>query len=120
MALNSLGVLAAVQALGGDLALDDARARRPEAAGRARRSAPCSTSAGARFVLIDESYNANPASMRAALATLGAAEPGSAGRRIAVLGDMLELGPEGAAPASRARRADRGAPGSTSSSRPGR
>jgi UDP-N-acetylmuramoyl-tripeptide--D-alanyl-D-alanine ligase len=56
---------------------------------------------GARFALplsggaaevIDESYNANPASMRAALALLGAAKPRAGGRRIAVLGDMLELG----------------------------
>jgi UDP-N-acetylmuramoyl-tripeptide--D-alanyl-D-alanine ligase len=42
--------------------------------------------------LIDESYNANPASMRAALALLAQAEIGPGGRRIAVLGDMLELG----------------------------
>ncbi|MBZ0217352.1 MAG: hypothetical protein K8F25_12415, partial [Fimbriimonadaceae bacterium] len=42
--------------------------------------------------LIDESYNANPASMAAALATLGQTAPGAGGRRIAVLGDMLELG----------------------------
>jgi UDP-N-acetylmuramoyl-tripeptide--D-alanyl-D-alanine ligase len=41
-------------------------------------------------VLIDESYNANPMSMRAALATLGARRSG-AGRRIAVLSDMLEI-----------------------------
>ena len=42
--------------------------------------------------IIDESYNANPASMRAALALLGAAKPGPNGRRIAIIGDMLELG----------------------------
>jgi UDP-N-acetylmuramoyl-tripeptide--D-alanyl-D-alanine ligase len=42
--------------------------------------------------VIDESYNANPASMRAAFETLAAATPGPGGRRIAVLGDMLELG----------------------------
>jgi len=46
------------------------------------------------ITLIDESYNANPASMRAALALLGASAVGGRGRRIAVLGDMLELGPE--------------------------
>ena len=49
------------------------------------------------MLLIDESYNANPTSMRAALALLGQVPMQGLGRRIAVLGDMLELGPEGAA-----------------------
>jgi len=44
------------------------------------------------FLVIDESYNANPASMRAALAMLAGAKPAPGGRKIAVLGDMLELG----------------------------
>ncbi len=44
------------------------------------------------ITLIDESYNANPASMRAAIAMLEVSQPGKRGRRIAVLGDMLELG----------------------------
>ncbi|MGF1463666.1 MAG: UDP-N-acetylmuramoyl-tripeptide--D-alanyl-D-alanine ligase [Maricaulaceae bacterium] len=44
--------------------------------------------------LLDDAYNANPTSVRAALATLGARAPGPGGRRIAVLGDMLELGAE--------------------------
>jgi UDP-N-acetylmuramoyl-tripeptide--D-alanyl-D-alanine ligase len=47
------------------------------------------------FELVDESYNANPASMSAAIATLGRMSPQPGGRRIAVLGDMLELGPTG-------------------------
>ncbi len=51
--------------------------------------------AGGNFVLVDESYNANPISMRAAIATLGARP--AKGRRIAALTDMLELGPEGPA-----------------------
>lgn len=44
------------------------------------------------FTLIDESYNANPASMRAAIALLDSAKAGEGGRKIAVLGDMLEMG----------------------------
>ena len=47
---------------------------------------------GGTFTVIDESYNANPASMRAALKVLEAAPVNGEGRRIAVLGDMLELG----------------------------
>ena len=44
------------------------------------------------FVLVDDSYNANPASMAAAIATLAARQPAASGRRIVALGDMLELG----------------------------
>ncbi|MER9319627.1 UDP-N-acetylmuramoylalanyl-D-glutamyl-2,6-diaminopimelate--D-alanyl-D-alanine ligase [Mesorhizobium sp. M0659] len=44
------------------------------------------------ITLIDESYNANPASMAAAMALLNATPVTGEGRRIAVLGDMLELG----------------------------
>ena len=44
------------------------------------------------LTLIDESYNANPASMRAAIGLLASSVPELSGRRIAVLGDMLEMG----------------------------
>src|SRR5690606_27845241 len=47
---------------------------------------------GREIVLIDESYNANPVSMKAALELLADATVPEGGRRIAVLGDMLELG----------------------------
>lgn len=50
--------------------------------------------AGGSFTLLDDAYNANPVSMAAAISALGAARPGEGGRRIAVLGDMLELGPD--------------------------
>jgi UDP-N-acetylmuramoyl-tripeptide--D-alanyl-D-alanine ligase len=43
--------------------------------------------------LVDDCYNANPLSMRAALDTLGALAAARGGRPVAVLGDMLELGP---------------------------
>jgi UDP-N-acetylmuramoyl-tripeptide--D-alanyl-D-alanine ligase len=93
--LNSLGVLAAVALVGADLALAAlALAELKPATGRGSRmtlDVP-----GGTVLLIDESYNANPASMRAALALLGQANIGPRGRRIAVLGDMLELGPLGA------------------------
>jgi UDP-N-acetylmuramoyl-tripeptide--D-alanyl-D-alanine ligase len=96
MAENALGALIAAHALGADLA----------ACAAALRGFSPQKGRGERFLLptpdgeatiIDESYNANPASMRAALRLLAAAKPGPRGRRIAVIGDMLELGPGAAA-----------------------
>jgi UDP-N-acetylmuramoyl-tripeptide--D-alanyl-D-alanine ligase len=93
---NSLGVLAAAALLGADLALAAlALAELKAPAGRGERITL--DMPGGAVLLIDESYNANPTSMRAALALLGQAPMQGLGRRIAVLGDMLELGPEGAA-----------------------
>lgn len=93
-ASNSLAVLLAADAAGVDLGL---------AANRLAQMAP-PKGRGQRFrlnwgdgaiTLIDESYNASPVSMQAAIATLGGITPGRGGRRVAVLGDMLELGAAG-------------------------
>jgi UDP-N-acetylmuramoyl-tripeptide--D-alanyl-D-alanine ligase len=95
LVLNSLAVLATTSLLGADLALGAlALAQQTPAPGRGVRM-PIEVPGGTAL-LIDESYNANPTSMRAALALLGDAPLGPRGRRIAVLGDMLELGPAGA------------------------
>jgi UDP-N-acetylmuramoyl-tripeptide--D-alanyl-D-alanine ligase len=92
LVLNSLAVLAAVALVGADLArAAPALADLQPASGRGARVTLAVP--GGTALLIDESYNANPASMRAALALLGHADVG--GRRIAVLGDMLELGSRG-------------------------
>lgn len=86
---NSLAVLAAAKALGIPLApAAAALALLAPMKGRGQRHSVQLD--GGRIEVIDESYNASPASMRAALANLGLCT----GRRLAVLGDMLELGPE--------------------------
>lgn len=90
---NSLAVMAAVSAFEGDLAKAGlALAQTGAPKGRGTRHRLVVDENGDPAVLIDESYNANPASMRAAIALLGDASPGKGGRRIAVLGDMRELG----------------------------
>ena len=96
MAMNSLAVLAAASLVGADLARAALSLSQIEpAAGRGVRRAL--EVANGEATLIDESYNANPASMAAALQVLGRAAVGPHGRRIAMLGDMLELGPTSAA-----------------------
>lgn len=99
--MNSLAVLLAVKAAGGDFV---AAARNlskvtPGQGRGARQRLTISTPAGpGQILLIDDSYNASPVSVAAALDVLGRSEIGSgsalSNRRIAVLGDMLELGPD--------------------------
>jgi UDP-N-acetylmuramoyl-tripeptide--D-alanyl-D-alanine ligase len=87
---NALAVLGAVEALGGDLAQAGlALADLPGIKGRGERHR-IALDGGGEALLIDESYNANPASMAATLKTFG--DLAVSGRRIAVLGGMKELG----------------------------
>ncbi|MDO8878649.1 MAG: UDP-N-acetylmuramoylalanyl-D-glutamyl-2,6-diaminopimelate--D-alanyl-D-alanine ligase [Pseudolabrys sp.] len=94
LVMNSLAVLAAASLVGSDLALA-ALALGAMRAPVGRGARMTLTVSGGSALLIDESYNANPASMAAAIALLGQADVGPQGRRIAVLGDMLELGDQG-------------------------
>jgi UDP-N-acetylmuramoyl-tripeptide--D-alanyl-D-alanine ligase len=97
-AMNSLAVLAAVEALTASrpamvqAAKALATMRPPK--GRGQRHSVTLRPGTAALTVIDEAYNANPVSMKAALSSLPSAEA-VAGRRIVALGDMLELGAEG-------------------------
>ena len=97
MALNGTACLALLHALG--LPLDPALALLGLFRACEGRGATCDLDLGPRRLrLIDEAYNANPASMAAAIALLREIEPPRpGGRRVMVLGDMLELGAESAA-----------------------
>ena len=100
-AVNAMGVLAAVEALSGDptrAAVDLFLWHPPEVRGRRETVSLDPADTNAYFELIDDAYNANPASMAAALEVLAASDPQEQSRqgprRIAILGDMLELGQE--------------------------
>jgi UDP-N-acetylmuramoyl-tripeptide--D-alanyl-D-alanine ligase len=90
-ALNLAGALLALAALGADTnaaAASFASIAPPKGRGAQHR---VTRADGTQFLLVDDSYNASPPSMRASFAVLGAI---AATRRVAVLGDMLELGPQ--------------------------
>ena len=99
-AANALGVLAVAEALGGDvtLAARDLSRWRPPAGRGTRERIVLDSVDDLSLTLIDDAFNANPTSMAASLEVLAATTPEdgvgrvSKGRRIAILGDMLELG----------------------------
>jgi UDP-N-acetylmuramoyl-tripeptide--D-alanyl-D-alanine ligase len=93
IAENAVAVLAAASLAGADLdrAAEALASFTPEK-GRGQRHVLSLGEDKGTFTLIDESYNANPASMRAAIALLAGTPASGQGRQIAVLGDMLEMG----------------------------
>lgn len=89
---NSLAVAGVLKALDVDMPTAlQGLSQLPVPKGRGQRFV-LSCGKGGTFVLIDDAYNANPESVRAAIKVLGGLTPEGQGRRIAVLGDMLELG----------------------------
>jgi len=102
-AINAMGVLAAAQAMGADRALTLmglGQWQPPPGRGTRESLRLLRGYDGDRITLIDDAFNANPASLSAALDMLAATAPEDGvgrlaqGRRIAILGDMLELGPQ--------------------------
>ena len=91
LAMNSLAMLAAISAIGADV-VKAAKCLQGQTPGAGRGQRHNLALSDGLLTLIDESYNANPASMKAAIETLSTAQPGPGGRRIAILGDMRELG----------------------------
>lgn len=92
-ALNSMAVLVAAQAMGVDLEVAAAALNNVTPPKGRGLIIPVHVEGGT-FNIIDETYNASPIAVRAAFDVLAGTKPGRGGRRIVVLGDMLELGDE--------------------------
>jgi UDP-N-acetylmuramoyl-tripeptide--D-alanyl-D-alanine ligase len=93
IATNALAVMLTVKLAVADMKkAAKAVARQEPIAGRGKRELLNIGQADNPVTLIDESYNASPTAMRAAFKVLALIDPGRGGRRIAILGDMLELG----------------------------
>ncbi len=93
IAINSLSILLAVKLAGGDIQQAAKALEKQEAIiGRGKREYLDFGEKDNPVTLIDESYNASPVAMSAAFKVLALVDPGRGGRRIAILGDMLELG----------------------------
>lgn len=96
-AMNVMSVLLAVKLMGGDMSKAIAALRDIEPpAGRGKRELLNIGDTGNPVTLIDESYNASPVAMQAAFKVMALIDPGRGGRRIAILGDMYELGQDSA------------------------
>lgn len=96
IACNALATLLAVKISGGDVQkAASALSRMEPIVGRGKREYLDLGDPDNPVTLIDESYNASPVAMNAAFKVLALIDPGRGGRRIAVLGDMLELGKKG-------------------------
>ena len=96
IAMNALSVLLAVKLAGQDVAKAAKELEQIEPpSGRGKREFLDIGDASNPVTLIDESYNASPVAMQAAFKVLALIDPGRNGRRVAILGDMLELGNDG-------------------------